>query len=75
MEHVELFGGVTTGVEHDSLFASWMVWQEGSYVQDLSVDDDPDIVFLRVLCDFFEGKDLGTGLRWLGLRLRQWLVL
>lgn len=75
VEHVELFSGVATGVEHDSLFTSRVVWQERSYVEDLSVDDDPDIIFLRVLSNLFEGKDLSAGLRWLGLRLRLWLDL
>lgn len=26
VKHVELLGGVTSGVEHDGLLPSWMVW-------------------------------------------------
>jgi hypothetical protein len=75
VKHVELLSGVTAGVEHDSLFSSWVVWQEGSDVEDLSVDDDPDIILLGVLGDLIEGEGLGTSLRWLGLGLRLGLYL
>ena len=62
MKHVELLSGVTSGVEHDCLLSPWMVWQEGSDIEDLAVDDDPDVVLLRVLCDLFKGKNLVASL-------------
>lgn len=77
MKHIELLGGVTACVEHDSLLSSWVVWQEGSDIEHLSVDDNPDILLFRVLCDLVEGEDFSTGLGWLNLcfRLRMFLRL
>jgi hypothetical protein len=60
VKHVELLSGVTSGIEHDSLLSSWVVWQEGSDIKDLSIDDDPDVVLLRVFSDLIEGEDLGA---------------
>ena len=71
MKHVELLSGVTAGVEHDRLLPSWMIWHKGSYIEDLTVDDDPDIVFLVVFGNLIEGESIGASLRWLGLGL--WL--
>ena len=62
MKHVEFLSGVTPGVKHDSLLSSWMVWQEGSDIEDLSIDDDPDIILLRVFGDLIESEGLGTSL-------------
>ena len=62
VEHVELLGGVAAGVEHDGLLSSWVVWQEGSDVKNLPVNDDPSVVLRRVLGDLVEGKDLGASL-------------
>ena len=62
MKHVELLSGVAPSVEHDGLLPSWMVWQEGSDVEDLSVDDDPDVILLRVFGDLIEGEGLGASL-------------
>jgi len=62
VKHVELLGGITAGVKHDGLLSSWMIWQKGSDVEDLSVDDDPDIVLLRVLGDLVKGVDIGASL-------------
>lgn len=75
MEHVKLFSGVTASVDHDSFLPSWVVWQEGSDIENLSVDDDPNVILLRVFGDIIEGEDLGTSLRWLRLRLRLLLWL
>ena len=58
MKHVELLSGVTAGVEHDGLLSSWVVWQERGDIEDLAVDDDPDVILLRVLGDVIESKDL-----------------
>jgi len=60
VEHVELLGSVTAGIEHDGLFSSWVVWQEGSDVEDLAVNDDPSVVLRRVLGDLVDGEDLST---------------
>ena len=46
-----------------------MIWHKGSYIEDLTVDDDPDIIFLVVFGNLIEGKSIGTSLRWLGLGL------
>ena len=56
MKHVELLSGVTAGVEHDGLLPSWVVRKEGSDIEHLSVDDNPYIILLRVLCDLIEGE-------------------
>ena len=62
MKHVELLSGVTAGIEHDSLLPSWVVRQERSDIEDLSVDDDPDVILLRVLGDLIKGEGLSAGL-------------
>lgn len=62
VKHVKLLGGVATGVEHDSFLSSWMVWQERSNIEDLAIDDDPDVILLRVLGNLVEGKDLSASL-------------
>ena len=62
MEHVEFLGGIAPSVEHDSLLSSWMIWQEGCDVEDLPVDDDPDVILLRVFGDLIEGEGLGASL-------------
>ena len=60
VEHVELFCSVTAGIEHDSLLSSWVVWQEGSDIEDLTVNDDPSVVLRRVLGNLVEGEDLSA---------------
>lgn len=62
VKHVEFFSGITAGVEHDSLLPSWVVRQEGSDIENLSVDNDPGVVLLRVFGNLIEGEDLGTSL-------------
>ena len=62
MKHVELLSGVTAGVEHDGLLSSWVVWQERGDIKDLFVDDDPDIILLRVFGDLVKSKGFGTSL-------------
>ena len=62
VKHVELLSGVTPGVEHNSLLSSWMVWQEGSNIEDLSIDDNPDVILLRVFSDLIESEGLGASL-------------
>jgi len=39
-----------------------MIRQEGCDVEDLPVDDDPDVILLRVFGDLIEGEGLGTSL-------------
>lgn len=57
VKHVELLSGITAGVEHNGLLSSWVVWQEGSDIEHLTVDDNPDIVLLRVLGNFIKGEE------------------
>ena len=62
VEHVELLSSIAAGVEHDSFLSSWMVWQERGDIEDLSVNDDPDVILLCVLGDLVGGKDLSPSL-------------
>lgn len=62
VKHVELLGGVTPCIEHDSLLSSRMVRQEGRDVKDLSVDDNPDVILLRMFGNLVEGENLGASL-------------
>lgn len=62
MKHVELLSGVTAGIEHDGLLSSRVVRQEGSDIEDLSVDNNPDIILLGVLGDLIKGENLSTSL-------------
>ena len=49
VQHVELLGSITAGVQEDSFLASWVVRQELGNIKNLAVDDDPDVVLLVVL--------------------------
>lgn len=57
MQHVELLRRVPAGIQQDRLLSSRVIGQEGSDVEDLTVHDDPDVVFLVVLGDILEGED------------------
>ena len=62
MKHIELLSSVAPGIEHNSLLSSRVVWQEGSDIEDLTVDDDPNIILLRVFGNLIKGEDLGASL-------------
>jgi hypothetical protein len=62
VKHVEFLSGVTAGVKHDGLLPSWMVWQERGDIKDLPIDDNPDIILLRVLGDLLEREGFSIGL-------------
>ena len=49
VQHVELLGSITAGVQEDSFLASWVVRQELGNIKNLAVNDDPDVVLLVVL--------------------------
>src|SRR6188768_3458589 len=49
VQHVELLCGVTAGVQHNGLLASRVVSEEVSHIEDLSINDNPNIVLFRVL--------------------------
>lgn len=41
MNHVELLAGILASIHKDGLFASWMVGQEASDINDLLVNNNP----------------------------------
>ena len=60
MEHVELLSSIATGIKHDSLLSSWVVWQERSDVEYLSVDDNPDVVLVCMFGNLIESEGFST---------------
>lgn len=55
VKHIELLGSVTASVQKDSLLSSRVVGEESSHVKDLTVDNDPAIIFLVVLRHLLHG--------------------
>lgn len=61
MQHVELFSGVLSGVEHDGVLTTWVVIQELGDVVDLVVEDNPTVVLSAVLGNISFSESLSGG--------------
>jgi hypothetical protein len=45
VQHVELFGGILSGKEHDGLLASGVILQKVGGIQNLAIDNNPTVLF------------------------------
>lgn len=63
VQHVELLGSVSAGIQQNRLRSSRVVRQEVCHIQYLSADDNPAVIFLVVLCDLLLRVRLDTALR------------
>merc|ERR1719183_3125874 len=52
MQHIKLLGGILTSVQHDCLFATWVISKESCHIQDVVTNDHPTVLVGVVLGDF-----------------------
>lgn len=62
VEHVELFSSVSASIEQNGLLATWVISKEVGYIQNLAIDNDPAVILLVVLGNFFPSVHL-VGIR------------
>lgn len=76
VQRIECIGALTTTVEEQGLFTTWVIFEKVGDIDDLAVDGDPDIFLLAVLLNLLEGVLLRgrLDLFWVGRITRaRWL--